>query len=435
MLFTCLHTRSVHVEIVDNCSTQELLNALRRFIGHCGRPKTFYSDNAKYFKGADSSLKELALNIDFKKIQSETYRGEAAIEWQYSTPEAPWTNGITERMVGLFKKQLRVILQSELLTPRELQTLLIELKCIINDRPLGVMNMEATDWTTITPNLLVYGRPMCELVNPTDAQLANLNFAEIWLTRKRLLNKFWGMWLRQYLQELSLCQKWKKNVQSKLKAGDVIILKPETLHKNVWNLGIIEDVQRNPEGAVSVVTVRRPNGKLAERSVRQVALLEPNCHDEEEADFKSSHGTGREGSGNQMLPDPLSGGLLGEVIQPPDLNRPRQENVMDANEADPGNAVIVASDPVPSSSSGLECEMDARVPPVRPLRKQRRRKGYYRDLAKGILAKEVKKKKGKTPQKKKKKKSIKKWESVHRNKKKRKRLDTKGKYQKKKKKI
>ena len=58
-VFTCLHTRAIHVESVTSCSTKSFLMAFRRFVGHNGRPMVFYSDQAKNFKAADKQLRQL----------------------------------------------------------------------------------------------------------------------------------------------------------------------------------------------------------------------------------------------------------------------------------------------------------------------------------------------------------------------------------------
>ena len=49
-LFTCLVVRAVHLEIVEDMSTDQFLLGLRRFIARRGAPCQIISDNAKQFK-------------------------------------------------------------------------------------------------------------------------------------------------------------------------------------------------------------------------------------------------------------------------------------------------------------------------------------------------------------------------------------------------
>ena len=48
-LFTCASTRGVHLEIVNDQSTEEFLMAFARFSGRRGKPLHLYSDNASTF--------------------------------------------------------------------------------------------------------------------------------------------------------------------------------------------------------------------------------------------------------------------------------------------------------------------------------------------------------------------------------------------------
>ena len=61
VVFTCLVTRAVHLEIVLSDEAEGFLMALKRMISARGHLQHMYSDNAKYFIRAD---KEIAETID-----------------------------------------------------------------------------------------------------------------------------------------------------------------------------------------------------------------------------------------------------------------------------------------------------------------------------------------------------------------------------------
>ena len=52
VLFTCLNTRAVHLEMAADCSTMEFLQVLRRFFAIRGRPAVRMSDNGSQFVDA-----------------------------------------------------------------------------------------------------------------------------------------------------------------------------------------------------------------------------------------------------------------------------------------------------------------------------------------------------------------------------------------------
>ena len=58
-LFTCASVRAIHLEIVEDLSTQSFMHALRRFAAHHGWPHTMISDNGKSFVGTEKELKKL----------------------------------------------------------------------------------------------------------------------------------------------------------------------------------------------------------------------------------------------------------------------------------------------------------------------------------------------------------------------------------------
>ena len=56
MIFTCLITRAVHLEMCPDVSTVPTINALRRFFARRGIPVLLASDNATNFVAADNEL-------------------------------------------------------------------------------------------------------------------------------------------------------------------------------------------------------------------------------------------------------------------------------------------------------------------------------------------------------------------------------------------
>ena len=57
-IFTCLSTRAIHIEKLDNMSTESFLNAMLRFIGRRGKPVSMISDNGGNFIKGNSELAE-----------------------------------------------------------------------------------------------------------------------------------------------------------------------------------------------------------------------------------------------------------------------------------------------------------------------------------------------------------------------------------------
>lgn len=64
ILFTCLTSRAVHNEVVEELSSSAFINALRRFIGIRGSVREFRSDRGTNFIGATDNLRIDAINVE-----------------------------------------------------------------------------------------------------------------------------------------------------------------------------------------------------------------------------------------------------------------------------------------------------------------------------------------------------------------------------------
>ena len=87
-LYTCLNTRAVHLELVDNLSVDAFLRSFRRFSARRGLPKKIYSDNAKAFKSASKEIKQILSSGRVKRAMVNK-----AIDWEFLVPKSPWMGG------------------------------------------------------------------------------------------------------------------------------------------------------------------------------------------------------------------------------------------------------------------------------------------------------------------------------------------------------
>lgn len=62
VLFTCLTTRAVHLEIAHTLNTDSCLNAIRRVVCRRGQVAILRSDNGTNFVGAERELREAIQN-------------------------------------------------------------------------------------------------------------------------------------------------------------------------------------------------------------------------------------------------------------------------------------------------------------------------------------------------------------------------------------
>ena len=130
VLFTCLTTRGVHLELATDITTDAFILALRRFIARRGHVKILRSDNGSNFIGAEKELKHALTCIDQNKVAQTLSKQH--IQWKFNLPVSPWMGGVWEALVKTVKRALRTITRERLFTEDALTTFLCEVESIVN---------------------------------------------------------------------------------------------------------------------------------------------------------------------------------------------------------------------------------------------------------------------------------------------------------------
>ena len=153
VLYTCLATRGVYLDLMITNKTEDFLLSFKRLCGELGTPKYLYSDQAGYFIRANEELKESHENMEegLKQLQNN-----GQILWRFNAGKAPHEAGTWERLVKSTKHILLKICRNALLNYAEFQTVLKETQALLNDRPLLQLSSDALD--VLTPSMLVYGK-------------------------------------------------------------------------------------------------------------------------------------------------------------------------------------------------------------------------------------------------------------------------------------
>ena len=151
-LFSCCVTRAIRLELVEDLSAGAFRRCLRTFIARNGTPALIVSDNAKTFQATE---KELTEPFNHPDVRAELERDR--IEWKFNLERTPWWGGFFERMVASVKGCVRKTLGNARLSFDELSTLLTEIECTLNSRPLTYEYNEVGE-EVLTPSHLIYGR-------------------------------------------------------------------------------------------------------------------------------------------------------------------------------------------------------------------------------------------------------------------------------------
>ena len=238
-LFTCGVTRAVHLEIVSDLSVETFLQALRRFVARRSLPRVMLSDNASTYEAAANEL-EKPINSD-KMSESLCTMG---IKWQFIPKRAPWYGGFWERLIGLTKTVLRKILGRAFVTLPILQTLIVEIEAVLNDRPITYVASDLNDLEPLTPSHLLYGRRIITLPHKImDDEVDDPTYGapivrEMAKRQSQLLHHFQKRWRREYVSSLRENHWIAGKDGQEIKVGDVVIVHDDITRIN-WKLAVV----------------------------------------------------------------------------------------------------------------------------------------------------------------------------------------------------
>ena len=273
-LFTCLTTRSIHLELAGDLSTDSFILALRRFRARRGNPRVIRSDNGTNFVGAERELREALQKLDQGKIKNELSANN--IEWRFNPPVAPWMGGAMESMVKLTKRALRATMGDRMFNEEALHTFLLEVESTLNSvestlnsRPLTPVSDDLNDYEALTPNHFLLGRPTMNY--PIGNETSGLRSK--WKQVQRALATFWSRWVREYLPTLTERSKWTSEIRN-MKPGDLVVVKDTSIARHKWPLARVQSVTPSTDGRTRVAIVKTKDGSTFKRAVGLLGLLE-----------------------------------------------------------------------------------------------------------------------------------------------------------------
>ncbi|XP_067950007.1 uncharacterized protein [Watersipora subatra] len=157
LILTCLYSRAIHIETLDDLSADALINALRCFICIRGPVKTIICDNGTNFVGASNEFAK-----ELEKLDSKSYLGryfqQAQINFEFNVLNASHAGGVWEQQIWNVRAVLSGMIVRKYnarLNSAGLRTALNEVMAVVNSRPLAVDDLHNPQRSVLTPNHLV----------------------------------------------------------------------------------------------------------------------------------------------------------------------------------------------------------------------------------------------------------------------------------------
>ncbi|XP_029965347.1 uncharacterized protein LOC115401351 [Salarias fasciatus] len=267
IIFKCLTTRAVHLDLLTAIDTDSFLMALRRFIARRGTPAELFSDQGTNFRGGERELRET-----FQKLSPELQQllAPQKISYYFNPPASPHFGGVWEREIRSIKSALYSTVGAQPVPEEVLRTVLIEVEGILNSKPLGYVSADARDLDPITPNVLLMGRP--------DGSLPQVVYPETELIGRRrwkhsqiLADHFWARFIRLYIPSLQGRQKWQTMTEGMAPDCVVMIADPH-LPRALWPIGRVVKTHPSSDGLIRSADVKVKE-RIYTRPVARLVVL------------------------------------------------------------------------------------------------------------------------------------------------------------------
>ncbi|XP_069128774.1 uncharacterized protein [Argopecten irradians] len=276
VIFTCLVTRAVHLEVAASLDTDSCINAIRRLIARRGKPTFIRSDNGTNLVGAERELKEEIHKWNHGKIHHDVL--QHGVHWEFNPPSGSHFGGIWERLIRSTRQVLYGLMKEQniKLDDEGLATFYCEVEAILNGRPLTTSSDSVNDPNVLTPNHLLLLRPG-EWFPPGVFEKTDNYCRRRWRQVQYLAHVFWRRWTGEYLPMLQKRQKWLKRERN-IRIGDLVLI-ADNLPRHAWNLGRIQEVVKDKNNFVRIVKVKTATNVLTRPVAKLVLILESDISD------------------------------------------------------------------------------------------------------------------------------------------------------------
>jgi len=279
VLFTCMASRAVHIEMVQDLSSDSYINALRCLFAIRGPAKTVYSDNGTNFVGASNELSNALQHVKSDEVRQFLLSNKC--DFVFNIPGASHMGGWWERQIRTVRSILTFALDKSdgRLNSNSLRTFLYEVMAIVNSRPISTEGLYDPTTDPLSPNQILTKKTAI-LTQPGEFQEDDLYSSKMWRRVQSMAQMFWKRWRAEYLTSLQKKSKWEIK-RPNLKVGDIVMLKEDDLLRSNWRLACVDRAYESKDGLVRKLRLRigssddntRSKKLLIERPVHKVVLL------------------------------------------------------------------------------------------------------------------------------------------------------------------
>ncbi len=277
VMFVCMVTRAVHIEVATSMSTDSFINAYRRFISRRGPIRQLRCDRGTNFVGARNELNDEKVKHKLRTSGCDF----DYFEFKMNFPHSSHMGGVWERMIRSARAALSSILISHpgTLDDELLHTFMIEAEAIVNSRPLTYVDMnDPHNSEPLTPAQILTLKNKVVMPPPGEFVKQDLFCRKRWRKVQYLADQFWQRWLREFLPTLQERQKWHRK-EDNLKVNDIVLVIDELSPRSQWPKGKVLETFESSDDLVRKVRVKTQEAILERPVHKLVFLFRPDSDD------------------------------------------------------------------------------------------------------------------------------------------------------------
>ena len=273
VVFCCMASRALHIDLVNSLSTESFLMAYQRFTAIRGHPTKVWSDPGTNFVGAKSLLEDLYSFLGSQympNLEEYAVKNGTSWTWKVLPADSPHRNGAAEAAVKITKRALQSLSTQANLTFSEFLTALQMAANLANERPIDARVQSREDRVQyVTPNSLLLGRAS------QTGDLKSFDFQNYPYKRLREIqtqvNEFWKAWSQLAGPNLFVRSKW-HTAERNVSVGDIVWLCDQNALRGQFRLGRVVTVSSDPKGIVRDAEVLVTTGSCVSVHPQQPAV-------------------------------------------------------------------------------------------------------------------------------------------------------------------
>ena len=288
VIFTCLKTRAIHLEVIESMSTPSFLNALIRFASRRPGLRKLYSDCGSNFKGAEAELKRA---VEAWNDSATAGARVTILEWTFLPPMAHHRAGVWERLIKSVKKHINSVLDKQPVEADVLATMIAQVEAILNFRPITPVSNDPRDLEALSPAQILHPgvklTASTSILPPAPPTSESLKYS--FQKARSLVDAFWKRWVKEYITSLRDRQKWLKTEKDP-KVGQIVLMVDEVKHRDAWKLGRITAVHGDDTHARTVEVWTGPGKRgTFKRDITKIVPLELDGGETEETKTEATN--------------------------------------------------------------------------------------------------------------------------------------------------